>query len=161
VAKKNERSRAIAADCVEQWLRLLRRRAAAPAGSPAPRSSPISTRPCASRYIDWRKVQPGKKRGTTISGGTISRELAALRAALRLAWQDEHIPAAPFIPDVPEELKAKPKEEIYSYKQVAQILEAAPAPALSAGTSTSVHDDDAEHARPRQRRSSSSIATSS
>jgi hypothetical protein len=55
----------------------------------------------------------------------MSRELAALRAALRLAWQDEKIPAAPFIPDVPDDLKAKPREEIYSYEEVARLLEAA------------------------------------
>jgi integrase len=113
-----------AADCVKQWIAFfaVERRAGRMTG--APLVTDINKALCG-RYIAWRKVQPGKKRGTTISGATISRELAALRAALRLAWQDEKIPAAPFIPDVPDDLKAKPREEIYSYEEVARLLDAA------------------------------------
>jgi integrase len=112
------------ADCVAQWSRFfeVERRAGLITGQPL--VADINKALCG-RYIDWRKVQPGKRKGSTISGGTMSRELAALRAALRLAWQDEKIPAAPFIPDVPDDLKAKPREEIYSYEEVARLLEAA------------------------------------
>jgi integrase len=123
ISKKNE-DPGRAADCVKQWLIFFDIERAAGRITGAPVITDINKSLCA-RYIDWRKVQPGKKRGTTISGGTISRELAALRAALRLAWQDEKIPAAPFIPDVPDDLKAKPKEEIYSAADIARILEAA------------------------------------
>lgn len=111
------------ADCVEQWLLFFAVERKAGRLTGAPLVSDINKALC-ERYIDWRKVQPGKKRGTTISGGTMSRELAALRAALRMAWQGEHIPAAPFIPDVPDDLKAKPREEIYTYHEVARLLEA-------------------------------------
>ncbi|MGN6123981.1 MAG: tyrosine-type recombinase/integrase, partial [Sphingomonas oligoaromativorans] len=78
------------------------------------------------RYIDWRKVQPSPRRkGQTISGATISRELAALRASLRHAWENELIPSAPFIPDIAEKDRPGPKELVYSAEQVARILEAA------------------------------------
>lgn len=84
----------------------------------------IGTKLC-KRYIKWRLAQPGAKRGTKISGATVSRELAALRAALRHAWKNEVIATAPFIPDVDEREKAKPRALIYTPEQVARLLEAA------------------------------------
>lgn len=48
-----------------------------------------------------------------------------MRAALRWAWQNEKIAAAPFIPDVEEKDKAQPKDLVYSAQQVARLLEAA------------------------------------
>jgi integrase len=77
------------------------------------------------RYIAWRKPQPGRAKGKTVSGATISRELAALRAALRHAWQNEVIDAAPFIPDVSEGDRAQPRNLVYTHEQVARLLEAA------------------------------------
>ncbi|MDH7973730.1 tyrosine-type recombinase/integrase [Sphingomonas sp. AR_OL41] len=77
------------------------------------------------RYIDWRKPQPGARHGSTVSGATISRELAALRATLRHAWENEVIPSAPFIPDLSDKEKAPPKELVFEPEHVARILEAA------------------------------------
>jgi len=77
------------------------------------------------RYIAWRLAMPGAKNGTKISGATVSRELAALRAALRHAWKNEVIASAPFIPDVDEREKAQPRELVYTPQQVARLLEAA------------------------------------
>lgn len=83
------------------------------------------TRELCLRYVKWRLAQPGRRKGTTISGGTVSRELAALRAALRWAEANGRIPMAPRVPDVPAKFRAGPRELVYTHKQIAALLEAA------------------------------------
>lgn len=113
-----------ARDCIAQWLRFFEIERRAGLITTGPYVSDIKRALC-ERYIDWRKAQPGKVRGTTISGATVSRELAALRATLRWAWQHERIASAPFIPDVDDKHRAPPKDLVYSPAQVARILDAA------------------------------------
>lgn len=113
-----------AADCVRQWLSFfeIERKAGRITGGPFVGDI---KRALVERYIAWRKIQPGKRRGSTISGATISRELAALRASLNWAWQNEKIESAPFVPDIDSRDKPGPKELVYSPEQVARLLEAA------------------------------------
>lgn len=113
-----------AKDCVAQWLAFFEMERREGRITRGPYVSDIGVRIC-ERFIKWRLAQPGKRRGTTISGGTVSRELAALRAALRRAWKAEQIPSAPYIPDVEKADKAQPRELIYTPEEVARILEAA------------------------------------
>ena len=113
-----------AADCISQWLRFFeveRRKGRITRG---PYVSDVSRAFCR-RYVKWRRAQAGKRRGTNISFATISRELAALRATLRWAWQNELISSAPFVPDVDTKDKAGPKELVYTPEQVGRLLEAA------------------------------------
>lgn len=113
-----------AADCVAHWLEFfaIERRAGRIVGGPY--VADVKRAMC-ERYAKWRKSTPGRRPGHAVSGGTISRELAALRAALRWAWQNEVIASAPFVPDLDEKDKAKPKELVYTPEQVARLLEAA------------------------------------
>jgi site-specific recombinase XerD len=74
------------------------------------------TRSLCDRFIKWRLA-------TGVSPHTVSRDLASLRSPLRWAWQNERIPAAPFIPDVKD--KPGPKELVYDAQQVAALIEAA------------------------------------
>lgn len=111
-------------DCIAQWLRFFEVERKAGRITRGPVVGDINKALCR-RYIAWRKAQPGKRRGTNVSGATISRELAALRATLRWAWEDERIASAPFVPDVDHKDKPGPKELIYTPEQVARLLEAA------------------------------------
>jgi integrase len=65
------------------------------------------------------------RKGEGVGGHTISRDLAALRGALNWARREELVEAAPFVRDVDAKDKAKPRDLVYSQKQVAGILEAA------------------------------------
>lgn len=113
-----------AKDCVRQWLEFFDLERRAGRITRGPFVCDIK-RALVERFIDWRMAMPGKRKGTTISGATVSRELAALRAALRWAWQNERIASAPFIPDVDEKSRPGPKELVYTPEQVARLLEAA------------------------------------
>lgn len=70
------------------------------------------------RFIAFRK-------GEGVGGHTISRDLAALRGSLTWAWKEELIESAPFIKEVSQRDKAKPRELTYRMEQVAALLEAA------------------------------------
>lgn len=113
-----------AADCVGHWLRFFELERREGRITRGPYVSDIKIALC-ERYMKWRAAMPGIRRGTNVSGATISRELAALRAALRRAWKTEKIPSAPFVPDVEAKDKPGPKELVYSVEQVARLLEAA------------------------------------
>ena len=113
-----------AADCVGHWLRFFEIERREGRITRGPYVSDVKRSLC-ERYMKWRAAQPGIKRGTRISGATISRELAALRAALNHAWKNERIPSAPFVPDVDGKDKPGPKELVYTVEQVARLLEAA------------------------------------
>ena len=113
-----------ARDAAKQWLIFFDIERRAGRITAGPYVSDVN-RKLVQRFIDWRKPQPGKARGATISGATISRELAALRATLRHAWQTEVIPSAPFIPDIADKDKPAAKDLVYTPEQVARLLEAA------------------------------------
>jgi len=104
-------------NCVAHWLAFFEIERKAGRITRGPFVSDIKRAMC-ERYIGWRL-------GDGISGATVSRELAALRATLRWAWENERIAAAPFIPDVDQKDKPGPKELIYSPEQIARLLEAA------------------------------------
>lgn len=122
--EKNNADPQRARDAVRQWLIFFEGERRAGRITSGPYVSDINRALC-QRYIDWRKAQPSRKAGHRISGATISRELAAIRATLRHAWENEIIPSAPFIPDVSEKDRPGPKDLIYTPQQVARILEAA------------------------------------
>ena len=113
-----------AADCVAHWLKFFEIERREGRITRGPYVSDIKVALC-ERYMRWRGAQPGIKRGTTISGATISRELAALRAALRRAWKMERIPSAPFVPNIDGKDKPGPKELVYTVEEVARLLDAA------------------------------------
>lgn len=113
-----------AGNCITQWLEFFETERRSGRITRGPYVSDV-TRALCQRYIDWRKIQPGKTIGSKISGATISRELAALRASLRWAWQNEVIASAPFIPDIDQKDKPGPKDMIYTPEQIARLLEAA------------------------------------
>jgi len=113
-----------ARDCVRHWLIFFDEERRAGRVTRGPFVADIK-RALVQRFIKWRRAQPGRRTGTVVSGATVSRELAALRAALRWAWQNERIPYAPFVPDIEERDKPGPKELVYSPEQVARLLEAA------------------------------------
>lgn len=112
-----------AAICVAHWLTFFNLERAAGRIVNGPRVSHIDRQLCR-RYQNWRFAQPGRK-GANISGATISRELAALRAALNLAEHDKKILRAPFIPDVPLSKRSVPKDLIYTFEEVAKLIDAA------------------------------------
>lgn len=123
--EKNDADPQRARDAAKQWLIFFDIERRAGRITSGPYVSDVN-RALVQRYIDWRKVQPSPRRiGQTISGATMSRELAALRASLRHAWENEIIPSAPFIPDLAEKDRATPKDLIYTPEQVARILDAA------------------------------------
>ena len=70
------------------------------------------------RFIAYREEQGA-------GGHTISRDLAAVRGALNYAFRAEIIVAPPFIRDVDAKEKSKPRELVYTYEQIAAILDAA------------------------------------
>jgi len=72
------------------------------------------------RFITYRKAEG-------VGGHTISRDLAALRGALRHAWRHERIAAIPFIREVDPADKAPPREKVLTIVQVAALLDAAAA----------------------------------
>ena len=113
-----------AADCIRHWLEFFELERKAGRITRGPYVSDVKRTLC-ERYVKWRRAQPGRVAGTRVSGATVSRELAALRASLRWAWQNEVIASAPFVPDVEDKDKAAPKELVYSPEQVARLLEAA------------------------------------
>ena len=112
-----------AAICVAHWLKFFARERAAGRIVNGPLVSHIDRQLCR-RYQNWRFAQPGRK-GANISGATISRELAALRAALNLAEHDKKILRAPFVPDVPLSHRSVPKDLIYTFEEVAKLIDAA------------------------------------
>ena len=70
------------------------------------------------RFIAFRKIEG-------VGGSTISRDLAAIRGALNWAWREELIQSVPFVRDIEQTDRAKPRDLTYSMQQVAAILEAA------------------------------------
>jgi len=112
-----------AAICIAHWLEFFELERAAGRIVSGPRVSQVDRQLCR-RYQNWRFAQPGRK-GLNISGATISREMAALRAALNLAEHDKKISRAPFVPDVPPNKRSAPKDLIYSFEEVAKLIEAA------------------------------------
>jgi integrase len=57
-------------------------------------------------------------------GHTISRDLAALRGALRWAWKTQLIEHPPFVADVPAHQKAPARDRVLTFEELARILEA-------------------------------------
>lgn len=102
---------------VKHWLRFFARERAAGRVTDGVMVADITKR-FVTRFINWRKAEG-------VGGHTISRDLAALRAALRHGWKDELITAAPFVRDVDPDDKAKPRDLVYTMDQVAGLLEAA------------------------------------
>jgi integrase len=70
------------------------------------------------RFIMFRRAEG-------VGGHTISRDLAALRGALNYAWRNEHITTVPFVGDVDRKEKAKPRDLVYTPREVARLLDAA------------------------------------
>lgn len=112
-----------AANAVARILQFFERERAAGRVDGGPRVSHIDRRFCR-RYAEWRLKQPGL-RGRLISGATVDRELAALRAALKMAEDDKRIARAPKVFSVPENQKSAPRDVVYSALDIAKILEAA------------------------------------
>jgi integrase len=69
------------------------------------------------RFRLWRAA-------TGAGGHTISRDLAALRGALSWAWKHQKIARPPFIADVPAHLRARPRDRVLSFEEIARIIEA-------------------------------------
>jgi integrase len=64
-------------------------------------------------------------RGKAGAGGhTISRDLAALRGALNWAWKNQRLQHVPFIADVPPHQKARARDRVLTFEELARIMEA-------------------------------------
>jgi integrase len=72
------------------------------------------------RFTKWRFA-------AGVGGHTVSRDLAALRGALRWAWKAHRLDAVPFIADVPAANKSGPRDRILSFAEIASIMELAAA----------------------------------
>ena len=114
------------AHCVKQWLTFFDIERKAGRITRGPYVCDIKQKLCR-RFIEWRQSHVGSRRLSHVSGATISRDLAALRAALRFAWKNEVIPAAPFVPEIEKSEKSAPKDLVYTPEQVARLLEVASA----------------------------------
>lgn len=102
--------------CVARWLEFFEIERKAGRITRGPFVSDIK-RALSERFMEWRF-------GHGVSGATISRELAAMRATLRWAWQNERISAAPFVPEVDAKRRPGPKDLVYTPEQIARLLEA-------------------------------------
>jgi integrase len=58
-----------------------------------------------------------------VGGHTISRDLAALRGALNWAWKNQRLEHAPFIADVPPHQKARARDRVLTFEEIAAILD--------------------------------------
>lgn len=104
--------------CVTHWLRFLieeRRAGRVDAGGAS--VDDVNDR-LVERYIAARKA-------AGVGGPTISREIAALRGAVRHAWKKERVKKLPFIRDIDEEDRVDCREIELSPEQIAGIFEAA------------------------------------
>jgi integrase len=65
-----------------------------------------------------------RRRNEGVGGHCISRDLAALRGALNWAWKHEYVESVPFIPDVPPQDKAPPRDRVLTFEEIAALLAA-------------------------------------
>lgn len=70
------------------------------------------------RFIKWRSA-------AGVGGHTISRDLAAIRGALRWSWKAHRLDAVPFIADIPASGKAPERDRVLSFAELAKIMEKA------------------------------------
>lgn len=84
------------------------------------------------RFIDWR-MGPHSYRapwagktldyeGQGVSGETVQRNIADVRTALNYAVKRGRLPFAPFVPNVPTELRSPPRDRTLTYEQLGAIV---------------------------------------